>query len=74
MLGIRYLKVSPTTYVMLYRQGKVVREGLGLSFFYFAPTASVVQVAVSSRHVPFVFNEVTADFQDVTIQGERTQH
>ncbi len=70
MLGFRYLKVSPTTYVMLYRQGKVVREGLGLSFFYFAPTASIVQVAVSSRHVPFVFNEVTADFQDVTIQGE----
>ena len=47
MLGFRYLKVSPTTYVMLYRQGKVVREGLGLSFFYFAPTASIVQVAVS---------------------------
>ena len=70
MLGLSYLKVSPTTYVMLYRQGKVVREGLGLSFFYFAPTASIVQVAVSSRHVPFVFNEVTADFQDVTIQGE----
>ena len=70
MLGMRYLKVSPTTYVMLYRQGKVVREGLGLSFFYFSPTASIVQVAVSSRHVPFVFNEVTADFQDITIQGE----
>ena len=70
MLGLRYLKVSPTTYVMLYRQGKVVCEGLGLSFFYFAPTASIVQVAVSSRHVPFVFNEVTGDFQDVTIQGE----
>lgn len=70
MLGLRYLKVSPTTYVMLYRQGRIVREGLGLSFFYFAPTASIVQVAVSSRHVPFVFNEVTADFQDVTIQGE----
>jgi len=72
MFGWRYVKVSPTTYVMLYRQGQVAREGLGLSFFFFAPTSSIVQVAVSSRQVPFMFSEVTADFQDVTIQGELT--
>ena len=26
MFGIRYLKVPPTTYVMHYKTGKVVRE------------------------------------------------
>jgi regulator of protease activity HflC (stomatin/prohibitin superfamily) len=43
-----------------------------MSFLYFAPTSVVVLVPISSRDVPFVFNEVTADFQDVTIQGQLT--
>jgi len=57
---------------MQYRGGNLVREGAGLSFFYFAPTSVIVQVPVASTGVPFVFNEVTADFQDATIQGELT--
>ncbi|MSR57476.1 MAG: SPFH domain-containing protein [Planctomycetaceae bacterium] len=72
MLGFRYLKTTPTTYVLHYRSGKIVQEGVGLSFFYFAPPAVIVLVPISSRDVPFVFNEVTSDFQDVTIQGELT--
>jgi hypothetical protein len=72
MLGIRYIKVPPTTHVMQFRGGKLVRGGAGLSFFYFAPTSVIVQVPVASTGVPFVFNEVTADFQDATIQGELT--
>jgi hypothetical protein len=72
MLGIRYLKAPPTTYVMHFRGGQVKREGAGLSFFYFAPAAEIVRVPLASTDVPFVFNEVTADFQDATIQGELT--
>lgn len=67
-----YLKVPPTTYVLHYSGGKVKREGAGLSFFYFAPSAEIVLVPLTSTDVPFVFNEVTADFQDATIQGELT--
>src|SRR5882762_5727295 len=72
MLGFRYLKAAPTTHVLHYRGGKLIVEGVGLSFWYFAPTAVIALVPVSSRDVPFVFNEVTSDFQDVTIQGELT--
>jgi hypothetical protein len=72
MLGFRYVKVPPTTYVMQFRSGKVVRAGAGLSFIYFAPNSMLVQVPMASADVPFVFNEVTADFQDATIQGELT--
>jgi major membrane immunogen (membrane-anchored lipoprotein) len=72
MLGFRYLKATPTTHVLHYHGGKLVHDGVGLSFWYFAPAAVVVQVPISSRDVPFVFNEVTADFQDVTIQGDLT--
>ena len=72
MLGFRYLKSSPTTYVIQYVAGKAVREGPALSFYYFVPRSVIVQVPLSSVDVPFVFNEVTADFQDATIQGQLT--
>jgi len=58
--------------VIQFAHGKPVREGAGLSFYYFAPRAVIVQVPLSSVDVPFVFNEVSADFQDVTIQGQLT--
>jgi len=72
MLGIRFIKVQPTTYLLQHRGGKIVREGLGLSFFYYAPTTSLVAVPVESADVPFIFQETTGDFQNVTIQGQVT--
>src|SRR5438552_9567301 len=72
MLGIKYVKVPPTTHVIQFRRGRVVKSGAGLSFFYYAPTSVIVEVPVVSTDVPFVFNEVTADYQDATIQGQLT--
>lgn len=72
MFGIRYAKVSPTTYLIQYGNGQAVREGAGLSFFYFAPSASLVSIPMESVDVPFMFREVSADFQEVTVQGQVT--
>jgi regulator of protease activity HflC (stomatin/prohibitin superfamily) len=72
MLGIRYFKASPTTFVQQNVNGSVKREGTGLSFFYFAPHSTLVAVPVGSTDVPFIFNEITADFQAVTVQGHLT--
>jgi len=72
MFGIKFIKVQPTTYLFQYRGGKIVREGLGLSFFYYSPTTSLVAVPVGSADVPFIFQETTVDFQTVTIQGQVT--
>src|SRR5437773_11316463 len=72
MLGLKFIKVQPTTYLLQYRGGAVVREGLGLSFFYYAPTTSLVAVPIESTDAPFIFQETTADFQAVTIQGQVT--
>ncbi|MFP2956922.1 SPFH domain-containing protein [Myxococcus sp. 1LA] len=69
---IGYMKAAPTTYVMQFEGGKAVREGAGLSFFYWKPSATLVSVPLSSADVPFVFNEVTRDFQAVTLQGQLT--
>lgn len=72
MLGIQFVKVQPTVYLLQYRKGQVVREGVGLSFFYYAPSTSLVAVPLASDDAPFIFEEVTADFQAVTIQGQVT--
>lgn len=72
MLGLQFIKVQPTVYLLQYRKGQVVREGVGLSFFYYAPSTSLVAVPLASDDAPFIFEEVTADFQAVTIQGQVT--
>ena len=72
MFGIRFIKVQPTTYLLEYRKGRLVREGAGLAFFYYAPTTSLVAIPTASDEVPFIFEETTADFQKITIQGQIT--
>lgn len=72
MLGINYLKALPTQYVIQFRRGKVLRSGLGLSFFYHQPTSSISLVPINSVDVPFIFNEITKDFQSITVQGQLT--
>jgi regulator of protease activity HflC (stomatin/prohibitin superfamily) len=70
MLGFKFIKTDPTTYLIAFRNGKPVREGTGLSCFYYAPTTNLVAVPLSSREQPFILEKVTADFQTVTIQGQ----
>src|SRR5688572_23228013 len=70
MFGIRFVKTQPTTHVMQFKGGQVVREGTGLSFFYYGPTSSIVAVPVASKDQDFIFEQVTADFQTVTLQGQ----
>jgi regulator of protease activity HflC (stomatin/prohibitin superfamily) len=72
MLPIRYMKATPTTYVLQFKNGRVRREGSGLSFFYYAPTTTLVTVPLESADVPFAFQETTADFQAVALQGQVT--
>ncbi len=72
MLGIRYMKAAPTTYILRYGGGVLKEEGPGLSFWYYAPTSVIAAVPLGSVEVPFAFSEVAADFQPVTIQGQIT--
>jgi hypothetical protein len=69
---VRFAKFAPNRYVFRYRKEKIVAEGAGLSFFYFAPTTSLVAVPVSSEDAPFMLSETSADFQELTIQGQIT--
>ncbi|MBI3395038.1 MAG: band 7 protein, partial [Spirochaetia bacterium] len=72
MLGIRFIRTKPTEYVILHRRGKIKLQGAGLSFFYYAPSATVLIVPAGSQDTPFIFNETSVDFQELSIQGEIT--
>lgn len=60
------------SYVIHYKNGKIAKEGRGLSFFYFAPNSSISAVPMGSNDFRFIFNESTNDFQQVTVQGQIT--
>jgi hypothetical protein len=72
MFGVNYIKAGPTHYIIHYQNGRIKRAGTGLAFFYYKPSSSIAVVPVASDDVPFIFNEVTADFQPITIQGQLT--
>lgn len=72
MIPIAFFKSEPTEYVLVYHAGKVARAGSGLAFFYWKPTTSIVLIPTSTLDAPFVFNEMTGDFQAVTVQGQVT--
>lgn len=70
MFGIQHIKFDSMTYVLHYMNGNIMREGRGLSFFYFVPNSSIVAIPIGSNDLPFIFNESTNDYQTVTIQGQ----
>jgi regulator of protease activity HflC (stomatin/prohibitin superfamily) len=72
MFGIHYIKSTPTQHIIHYQEGRRKHSGTGQSFFYFQPTSSIVLVPANSADVPYIFNEISADFQPVTVQGQLT--
>jgi len=69
MFGVKYIKFQPSEYVIQYSQGKIRRKGTSLSFNYFSPTTSLIVIPIGSKDVPFIFEELTSDFQTVSVQG-----
>lgn len=69
---VRHLRGRPTVHTMHYRRGRLVRSGVGQSFWFRPLTAAIAEVPVDDRELPFLFHGRTADFQDVTVQGTVT--
>lgn len=72
MFNIGFFKGQPTEHVIKYVGGRVVKEGAGLAFYYLQHSTQIVAIPTSSTDANFVFNEVTNNFQAVTIQGQFT--
>lgn len=69
VLFLRHLRGEPTAHVLFFRDGKLRRSGRGLSFWFAPLGASLAEVPLDDRELPFLFHGTTADFQEVTVQG-----
>jgi len=67
-----YIKFSPNHYVFRYKNGRVVAQGVGLSFFFWERNTSACAIPISGTDIDFIFEETTLDFQTVTVQGQLT--
>lgn len=69
---VNYYKGEPNTYILCHRNGNLIQHGPGINFFYMPTTASITAIPLVSQESQFIFNETTADFQEVSIQGALT--
>jgi len=69
---INYYKGDPNTYVLCHRNGELIQHGAGINFFYLPQTTSIATIPLASQESQFIFNETTANFQEISIQGSLT--
>lgn len=69
MFKIKYMKFEPNDYVILYKKGRPIQKGAGISFWYYCASESIVKIPTDVIDESFMFEETTLDFQTVTIQG-----
>ncbi len=68
-----FKKFRPNDYVMVIRNGAVVREGIGLSVLYNNMTTNLVVAPSTAFDGSFAFDDlVTSDYQRVYVQGVTT--
>ncbi len=68
----RHLRSETSSHVLHYRRGLLVHSGRGLAFWFLPMAASISEIPVDDREIPFLFHGRSADFQDVTTQGAIT--
>lgn len=65
----RHLRGEPNFQIVLYKGGKIAASGRGLTFWFYPLSASIAEIPLDDRELPFLFHGQTRDFQDVTTQG-----
>ncbi len=69
---VRHLRSDASAHVLVWKAGRPVRGGRGLSFLFQPHAASIAEIPVDDREMPLVFHGRSADFQDVAAQGVLT--
>ncbi|HGN1707403.1 TPA: SPFH domain-containing protein [Providencia rettgeri] len=70
MFNFKYFKADSSTFVIQSVNGKVRKQGKGISFWYNADTTSIAALPLNAQEAPFIFNLQTADFQSLRVQGQ----
>jgi regulator of protease activity HflC (stomatin/prohibitin superfamily) len=68
-LFVRHLRSEPTSHVLFFRGGELKSSGRGLAIWFSPLGASVAEVPLDDRELPFLFAGRSSDFQDVVVNG-----
>lgn len=66
---LRQFRADASAHVQLFRSGRRVRSGRGLAFWFRPDGASISEIPMDDRQLPFVLKGQSADFQELTLQG-----
>lgn len=70
---MKFKKFMPNDYVMVVKNGEIVREGIGLSVLYNELTTNIMVAPSTAYDGSFAFDDpVTSDYQRVCVQGVTT--
>ncbi|WP_131744983.1 SPFH domain-containing protein [Frankia sp. Cppng1_Ct_nod] len=72
VLFLRHLRGTPTAHIRHLRGGRVVHDGIGLTFWYRPRTAVISEIPLDDRELPLLFHARTRDFQDIAVQATVT--
>lgn len=72
LLFVRHLRAEASAFVLHYRDGRLVRSGRGLTFWFLPLSTSVAEVPLDDRELPLMFHGRSSDYQEVTAQGVLT--
>jgi regulator of protease activity HflC (stomatin/prohibitin superfamily) len=66
---LRHLRAEPTSHVLAFRRGRLVRAGRGLAFWFRPLITGVSELPADDREIDFLFRARSLDYQDVALQG-----
>ncbi len=69
-LFFKHLRSEPNMHVRRFRNGRLVKSGKGLAFWFASMGTSIAEVPTDDRELQFIFQGRTSDFQEATVQGE----
>ncbi|MEO7328998.1 MAG: SPFH domain-containing protein [Minicystis sp.] len=68
-LFCRHLRGESTAHLLFFKNGKLKTSGRGISFWFLPLGASITEVPLDDRELPFLFHGASADYQEITVQG-----
>jgi regulator of protease activity HflC (stomatin/prohibitin superfamily) len=69
LLFWRHLRAAPTSHLIFHKNGKLVRRGRGLAFWFMPLGTSLTEVPLEDRELSILVRGRSSDFQEVVIQG-----
>jgi regulator of protease activity HflC (stomatin/prohibitin superfamily) len=65
----RRLRADASVYIQHFTDGRRVKSGRGLAFWFIPDGASIAETPMDDRDLPFLFHSRSKDFQEIIVQG-----